>query len=36
MWDYGERAFFETLANLKRAGIAHPEPAEITRRRIPP
>jgi poly-gamma-glutamate synthesis protein (capsule biosynthesis protein) len=24
MWDYGERAFFETLANLKRAGIAHP------------
>jgi poly-gamma-glutamate synthesis protein (capsule biosynthesis protein) len=24
MWDYGPRAFFETLANLKRAGIAHP------------
>lgn len=22
MWDYGERAFFETLANLKRAGVA--------------
>ena len=24
MWDYGERAFFETLANLKRVGVAHP------------
>ncbi|MCK6592866.1 MAG: CapA family protein [Polyangiaceae bacterium] len=23
MWDYGERAFFETLANLRRAGVAY-------------
>jgi poly-gamma-glutamate synthesis protein (capsule biosynthesis protein) len=23
MWDYGERAFFETLANLKRAGVTY-------------